>query len=176
MSDLAGTLLADFHFRFAKVKELGERALGQVAERDLHWQPSPEGNSLAVLIQHLHGNMLSRWTDFLTSDGDKPWRDRDGEFTARPERTRIALMVLWEEGWARLFSALDALEPRDLLSTVKIRGEEMTALDAILRQLSHYSYHVGQIVEIARMRCGDRWQTLSIPRGQSSAYRPAERD
>lgn len=176
MSDLAGTLLADLHFRFGKVKALGERALGQVGERDLHWRPIEQGNSLAVLIQHLHGNILSRWTDFLTTDGDKPWRDREGEFTPHPQRTRVELMVLWEEGWACLFSALDALEPSDLLRTVKIRGEEMTVVDAILRQLSHYSYHVGQIVELARMRCGERWQTLSIAKGQSQAYRPTERD
>jgi hypothetical protein len=120
--------------------------------------------------------MRSRWTDFLTTDGEKPWRDRDGEFTADPSCLRDELLNLWDEGWACCLDALRALTPDDLAREVTVRGQALGVLDAIERQHSHYAYHVGQIVLLARMRCGADWQTLSIARGQSMAYRPTKRD
>jgi hypothetical protein len=128
-----------------------------------------------VLVKHLHGNMMSRWTDFLTSDGEKPWRDRDGEFEPDTLR-RSQLMKRWDEGWACLFDALSKLRPKDLGKPVTVRGSEISALDAILRQLSHYASHVGQIVFLAKQLRGADWRTLSIPRGQSKSYSPKGRD
>src|SRR5690606_34143011 len=129
--------------------------------------------SIAVIVQHLHGNMLSRWTDFLDSDGEKPWRDRDGEFEPG-DASRARVLELWNAGWDCTLRALDALGAEDLDRKVTIRGQELVALDAIHRQLSHYGYHVGQIVWIARARCGDAWQPLSIAKGASRAYRPTK--
>jgi hypothetical protein len=163
-------------YRFRAAKELGDKALAQLSDDDLRWRPDTESNSIAVVIQHLHGNMMSRWTDFLTTDGEKPTRNRDAEFI-EPERVeRADLMQKWDEGWACLLSAIESLRPGDLLREVRIRGQELTAVDAILRQLSHVPYHIGQIVYLARMRRGADWKTLSIPRGGSGAYRPERRD
>ncbi|HEX8852472.1 MAG TPA: DUF1572 family protein, partial [Pyrinomonadaceae bacterium] len=156
--------------RFRATKELGERAFAQLADAELLVAPDAESNSVAVIIKHMSGNMLSRWTDFLTTDGEKPGRSRDAEFDAAGE-TRETLVARWEAGWACLFAALDALAPaEDLLRTVTIRGEPHTVVDAINRQLAHYSYHVGQIVFLARQLRGSDWQTLSIARGRSDAF------
>jgi hypothetical protein len=163
-------------FRFNGEKTLGDRALAQLAEEDLHWIPAPESNSIAVIIRHMHGNMVSRWTDFLTTDGEKPWRQRDGEFDETKRETRDDVLKLWDDGWSCLSKAIESLKPQDLLKDIVIRGESITALDAIERQLAHYGYHVGQIVYIARMRRGAAWQTLSIARGASKGYRPTKRD
>lgn len=149
--------------RFRDLKTLGERAMAQAADEDLFWMPGRESNSIAILIQHLAGNMLSRWTDFLTSDGEKPHRQRDAEFEHSPT-TRAELMERWEAGWQCLFSALAALGEGDLGKTVTIRGEGHSVVDAILRQLAHYGQHVGQIVYLAKARREDAWQSLSIPR------------
>lgn len=149
--------------RFRYMKDLAERALAQVDDDALAWSPGGESNSITVIIKHLSGNMLSRWTDFLTSDGEKPGRDRDAEFVEE-RLPRQELMERWERGWQVLFAALDALGPDDLLRTVSIRGEPHTVIDAIERQMFHYSYHVGQIVYLAKARAGERWRSLTIPR------------
>lgn len=149
--------------RFRYMKELAERALAQVGDDTLAWTPGEESNSITVIIKHLSGNMLSRWTDFLTTDGEKPDRDRDGEFVEE-RLPRQELMARWERGWQALFAALDSLTPADLLRTVYIRGEPHTVIDAIERQMFHYSYHVGQIVFLAKARAGRRWESLTIPR------------
>ncbi len=154
---------------FRYYKKLGEGALAQVSDPQLHEQPDPEANSLATIVKHLHGNMRSRWTDFLSTDGEKPWRDREGEFedtlTGRAE-----VLAAWEEGWGVLFQALESLQPEDLERLVYIRNQGHTVLEAIHRQLGHYAYHVGQMVFWARHLCGAEWQSLSVPRGGSAAY------
>lgn len=176
MSTIGATYLDSALFRFRGTKSLGDKALAQLDDADLTWIPDEESNSIAVIIQHLHGNMMSRWTDFLTSDGDKPWRDRDGEFVEPNQFDRDALLKKWENGWACLLEAIKSLKPDDLIRDVVIRGEKMNALDAINRQIAHTAYHVGQIVYLARMRKGNEWQTLSIARGQSKNYTPSKRD
>lgn len=154
---------------FRGLRRQGERTLAQVEDADVAWTPDGESNSIGVIVKHLHGNMRSRWTDFLTSDGEKPDRHRDLEFEA-PPATVAEVRRLWDEGWDLMFDGLDALTPDDLLRTITIRGEPHTVLRAILRQLSHNATHVGQIVWIAKHRRGELWQTLSIPRGKSEAY------
>ncbi|MEX2317257.1 MAG: DUF1572 family protein [Pirellulales bacterium] len=154
---------------FRKQKELAERAMVQLGEDRLHVAIHPETNSIAVIVKHLAGNMRSRWTDFLTSDGEKPWRDRDDEFidtfTSREE-----VMSAWEAGWSCLFQALESLGEADMEKQITIRGEPLSVPLAMLRQIDHYGYHVGQIVLIARILAEDNWRVLSIPRGQSRQY------
>ena len=174
--DIGSTYLDSIRSRFASVKDLGGRALAQVNDRDLVWRSNDETNSIAVIVQHLHGNMLSRWTDFLTSDGEKPDRERDGEFIEPKSPDREGLIQMWEEGWGCMEKALAALRPEDLLHEVIIRSQSLTALDAVNRQLSHYAYHVGQIVHIARERCGKNWRTLSIARGKSGSYPSSDKN
>lgn len=162
----AGSLyLEETRAQFQKLKETTEKALAQTRDEDLFAQIDPENNSLAMLVQHLAGNLKSRWTDFLVSDGEKPDRDRDSEFIVGEGTTRAGLLERWEEGWQRLFSALDGLTEEDLTRTVLIRAEPHSVIRAINRQLGHTAYHVGQIVLLARHFAGDRWQTLSVPRG-----------
>lgn len=165
--DIGGEYLESARFHFRLYKTLGDRALGQLGEGDFSWKANSETNSMQILVQHLHGNMLSRWTDFHTTDGEKPSRDRDGEFEQHADLGKDALMALWEEGWARLFGAVDALEAEDLLSDVTIRGQKLSVLEALNRQMTHIAYHVGQLVQIAKERRGDAWQNLSVPRGES---------
>ena len=154
---------------FASYKLLGEKAMAQVSDKDLTWAANSDTNSIAVIVKHLYGNMLSRWTDFLTSDGEKPWRQRDAEFE-NLEVSRAYLMEKWEEGWKCVFDALDALHPDELHRTVYIRAEAHTAMDAINRQIAHYSSHIGQIIFIAKMTAASDWQSLSIPKGKSAEY------
>lgn len=154
---------------FAYYKELAEKACAQVKDEDLHRATAGEGNSIAVVMRHIAGNARSRFSDFLTSDGEKPWRDREGEFTEKPA-TREELMADWASGWACLFSALDALTDADLERVVYIRNEGHTVQEALHRQLAHYAYHVGQIVLLARTFVGPAWVSLSIPRGKSQAF------
>jgi len=158
-------LLPEIVLLFRSQKRLAEGALAQVADEALHVALGPEENSIAVLVQHVAGNQLSRWTDFLTTDGEKPDRGRDAEFEEQG-LSRAALMRRWEEGWGRLFATLDSLGPDDLARTVTIRGEPHTVVKALLRQVSHYAYHVGQIVQLARHLAGERWMSLSIPRAR----------
>lgn len=163
------TTLASLHRLFAQYRALGEKAVAQVPDADLHRVIGEDGNSIAVVMRHLAGNMRSRFTDFLTSDGEKPWRDREGEFTERAA-DRAELLADWESGWTCFFSALDGLSDADLERTVHIRGEAHTVQEALLRQLAHYAYHVGQIVLLARASVGKAWVSLSIPRGGSQAF------
>jgi hypothetical protein len=154
---------------FRDLKKLGERALEQLTLEEIHVVPGPESNSIAIIVKHLAGNMRSRWTDFSTSDGEKPDRDRDAEFEGGYP-SREALMQDWEEGWAAVFAAIESLTPDDLLRTVTIRGEPHSVIAAIQRQISHYAYHVGQMVFFAKQLKKREWKSLSIPRGQSRAY------
>lgn len=154
---------------FLRYKALGDKAMAQIPDEALHWQYNPESNSVAVTVKHLWGNMLSRWTDFLTTDGEKEWRQRDAEFDA-DGATRAEVLARWEEGWACLFAALEALNEEDLQRTVYIRAEAHTVMEAINRQLAHYPYHVGQIVYLARMQAGANWSSLSIARNKSQEF------
>lgn len=149
--------------RFLQYKSLAEKTMDQLDDENLFWQYNENSNSIAILVQHLSGNMISRFTDFLTEDGEKASRNRDAEF--EPEnKTREQLLITWNKGWDRLLETLNSLTPEDLSKTVSIRNQPMLAIDAINRQLAHYSYHVGQIVFIGKMILNDRWKTLSIPR------------
>lgn len=150
-------------------KELGDRSFAQLTDADLHYQPNAESNSIAIIIRHLYGNMRSRWTDVLNSDGEKTWRNRDTEFEIH-NSTKAELLALWEEGWQCFVSALQSLTEDDLLKTIHIRNEPLTVIDAINRQLAHYPYHVGQVVYIARMIKDGEWKSLSIPKGQSEQF------
>ncbi|MCM3087620.1 DUF1572 domain-containing protein [Bhargavaea ginsengi] len=156
--------------RFNQLKDLGDRAVAQLGEQDIHYVPGAESNSIAVIVRHLSGNMISRWTDFFTTDGEKPGRNRDGEFET-VSVTKAELQEISEAGWKILFGALDSLEEEELLREILIRGEPHTVIEAMERHLSHVASHIGQIVYIAKMLKGENWETLSIPKGQSEAYR-----
>lgn len=161
--------LKDCIKRFLYYKELGDKTLEQISEEELHWMPSSESNSIALIIQHMHGNMKSRWTNFLTEDGEKPWRNRDQEFE-QPIWTKEAALDIWNQGWNCLLDTLSGLQTEDLQKTIYIRTEPLLVYDAILRQLAHYPYHVGQIVYIGRMIRNEQWKNLSIPKGNSQAF------
>jgi hypothetical protein len=156
--------------QFEAARELAEGALEQVGDADFARVPAPGANSLAVLVHHVGGNLRSRWTDFLASDGEKPDRDRDSEFE-EGLLTRAQCGEIWERGWAACLGTLRALRPGDLQRSVTIRGEPWGVVAAIHRNLSHTDYHTGQIVQLARHWAGPRWRTLSIPRGESVAFR-----
>jgi hypothetical protein len=196
MNSLGAIYLDSAIRRLLTYKTLGDSTFAQLEENDFHWvprlapsqhvaltrelandgpsaetpvaslAPNAESNSIAVIIRHLHGNMLSRWTNFLTEDGEKPDRDRDTEFLP-PPLGKEALIALWEEGWNCLLTALRALRDQDLVKTITIRHEPLIVVDAINRQLAHYPHHVGQIVYIGKMIRNEKWQSLSIPRGAS---------
>ncbi|HXN96403.1 MAG TPA: DUF1572 domain-containing protein [Candidatus Acidoferrales bacterium] len=154
---------------FRYYKNLGERAMAQCPDEGLFTMLDAESNSIAIVVKHMAGNMGSRWTDFLTSDGEKPDRNRDTEFEA-PPTTRAELMEMWERGWKLLFGALEPLNDADLTRTITIRTEPHSVTQAINRQVAHYSYHVGQIVCLARHFAGDKWQTLTIPKKKSAEF------
>jgi uncharacterized protein DUF1572 len=169
-SDIGRAYLEDVILQFRKYKKLADEALAQVTDADLFRSPDPESNSIAVILKHISGNMRSRWTDFLTTDGEKPDRDRDREFELDGGDSNPRVIERWEEGWKLLFAALAPLSPADLTRTVPIRGEPHTVLQALDRQLTHYAYHVGQIVYVARHYAGSRWNSLSIPKGKSREF------
>lgn len=150
-------------------KKLGERAIAQAPDDSLTATLDPESNSIAIIVKHLAGNMRSRWTDFLTSDGEKPDRNRDVEFESPPQ-TRAEILALWESAWKIVFDSLAPLTDADLGRTVRIRGERHSVMQAINRQIAHYAYHIGQIVYIAKHFTSDRWKSLSVPRGKSSEF------
>jgi len=154
---------------FTYYRSLGERAMLQLEDAELFREPAPGCNSISVIVKHLHGNMRSRWTDLLTSDGEKPWRDRDGEFE-HENMSREALLERWNEGWDTLLGALAQLNAQDLERTVLIRTEPHTVAQAIVRQLAHVPYHVGQIVLIGKLYKGAAFTSLSIPKGGSHAF------
>ncbi len=153
----------------AAQRRLADAAIAQLDDDELHAVLDPDGNSIAVLMQHLAGNMRSRWTDILTTDGEKPWRDRDGEFVDRVA-SRAELLADWDAGWACLRSALSSLTPADLERTVTIRGEPYTVPRAILRTIDHSGYHIGQIVLLAKRIRGASWRTITVPRGGTAAH------
>lgn len=155
--------------RFKSVKDLGDKTLSQLTDEEIHWQYNEESNSVAIIVKHVSGNMISRWTDFLTSDGEKDYRNRDNEFTD-DVASKEQLIVIWEKGWKTLLDTLTGLYEHDLLKDVFIRGERHSVIDAIERQLAHYAYHVGQIVYIGKQVKNDQWESLSIPRGQSQQF------
>lgn len=155
--------------RFKHVKEQGDKTFEQLAEKDINWAPNEFSNSIAVIVKHLHGNMLSRWTEFLTTDGEKGNRNRDQEFMDTIE-SKQEMIHKWTEGWGVLFAALCELTEKDLKKHVMIRAEPLLVIDAIERQLAHYSAHVGQIVYIGKQLKGDKWKNLSIPKGASKEY------
>ena len=154
---------------FRHYKKLAERAMAQVSDEQLFAELDEGGNSIAIIIKHMAGNMRSRWVDFLTTDGEKPDRNRDAEFVD-PPATREALMQLWDESWALVFQALEPLSDFDLGRTVMIRGEAHSIMQAIHRQIAHYAMHIGQIVMLAKHFAHDRWQSLSIPRNRSAEF------
>lgn len=157
---------------FENMKKLADKAFAQTEDAHFYLTLDEESNSLELLIKHMHGNMLSRWTEFLTTDGEKETRQRDDEFESS-QYSRDELISKWEEGWKVLFDTLHALTPDDVLRTVRIRGEGHSVLQAIQRQVSHYGYHVGQIVLLSKHWANLRWETLSIARGQSKAFKPS---
>ena len=154
---------------FRALKRLADRAAAQVDDEEFFRAIDPEANSVALIMKHMAGNMRSRWTDFLTTDGEKPDRRRDSEFLVEGEDRR-AILEKWEAGWARLFDTLARLAPGELLHTVTIRREPHTVVEALNRQLTHYGQHVGQIIFLAKHLKSSAWQTLSIPRGQSEKF------
>ncbi len=156
--------------RFNEYKRLGDKTLAALTEDDIRLKPNEWSNSVAVIVQHLNGNMRSRWTNFLTEDGEKPWRRRDEEF-AEQSCTKDEIINQWNEGWAVFLQAFASLNELDLLKTVTIRSQPLTVIDAINRQMAHYSYHVGQIVYLGRWCRKADWQSLSIPIGQSLDYK-----
>lgn len=161
---------------FEKLRQEAERALAQVDDAAFFAAAGPESNSLAIIVKHVGGNLRSRWTDLLTTDGEKPDRDRDGEFEIRPGDSRAAIFAAWQQGFAAVDATLAGLVPTDAARTVVIRGESIPLDAAVLRSLTHTAGHVGQIVWLAKHLAGERWQTLTIPRGQSEAWRGGASD
>ncbi len=161
--------LEGIHKQFKYYQSLGERTMAQLTEEQLFWQYNEDSNSIAIISKHLWGNMKSRWTDFLTTDGEKEWRMRDAEFED-DIKTKEELLIKWNDGWQCLFEALGSINETNFNTPVYIRNIEHSITEAINRQLAHYSYHVGQIVFIGKMIAGQSWQSLSIPKGDSSLY------
>jgi hypothetical protein len=173
MTDVATHYLEEARRQMRGNKRLAEGAIAQLTDDELFVTLDPESNSVATLVKHLAGNMRSRFTDFLTSDGEKPDRFRDREFELTSSTTRADVMKSWDEGWAQLFATLESLEPEDVMRTVTIRGEPHTVLQAINRQLAHYAGHIGQIIFLAKHLKSNQWKTLSIPRGKSEEFKVA---
>ena len=167
--DIGNEYLKVIKERFKRVKDLADKTISQLSEEDLHWKVNEASNSIAIIVKHVSGNMISRWSDFLTSDGEKSYRNRDQEFKEdMPSKQEIIL--IWEKGWDTLLNTLKELESPDLLKNIIIRGEKHTVLEAIERQMAHYSYHVGQIVYIGKQIKSENWKTLSIPVGKSEDF------
>lgn len=167
--DLGQAYLDSMKKEFLYYKTLGEKAIHQVEPEQLFVAFHDDSNSIATIVKHLWGNMLSRWTDFRTTDGEKPWRDRDAEFE-NDLKSKEELMAKWDEGWACLFNAIDSIKADQLLDIIYIRNEGHTILEAVNRQLTHYAYHIGQIIYAAKMLKKTSWQSLSIPKNQSKQY------
>lgn len=166
---MSASYLESVRKQFRYYKMLGDKTFAQLTDEELFWQYNPESNSIAIMVKHLWGNMLSRWTEFLTSDGEKEWRDREAEFEG-DIKDRAELLQKWEAGWECLFSALEPLTEADLETAIYIRNMGHSVTEAINRQLAHYAYHIGQIVYLGRMIKGKDWKSLSIPKGKSKAY------
>ncbi len=173
MTDLATHYLDEARRQMRGTKRLAEAAIAQLKDEDLFVTLDPESNSVALIVKHMAGNMRSRFSDFLTTDGEKPNRFRDQEFELGAATTRADVMRWWEEGWARVFDTIDSLKLEDVMRTVTIRGEPHTVLQAINRQIAHYASHTGQIIFLAKHLRSSEWKTLSIPRGQSENHKVA---
>jgi uncharacterized damage-inducible protein DinB len=171
MSNLAVHYLDEAHRQMRGNKRLAEGAMAQLKDDELFIALDPEANSIAAIVKHMAGNMRSRFTDFLTADGEKPDRYRDQEFELGSTTTRADLTKWWDEGWDRVFSAIDSLKPDDVMRQVTVRGEPHTVMQAINRQIAHYAYHTGQIVFMAKHLRSGKWKSLSIPRGKSEEYK-----
>jgi hypothetical protein len=171
MSDAASHYLEEARKQLRGHKRMAEAAMAQLKDEDFFVTLDPEANSIAIIVKHLAGNMRSRFTDFLTSDGEKADRFRDREFQVTPATTHAEVLAWWEEGWKCVFTAIDPLKPEDLMRQVTIRGEPHTVLQAINRQIAHYAQHIGQIVFLAKHLKSSQWKTLSIPRGKSEEYK-----
>lgn len=171
MADIATQYLEEAGRQMRGHKRMGEAAMAQLRDEDFFVTIDPESNSIAILVKHLAGNMRSRFTDFLTSDGEKPGRFRDREFEITSGTTRSDVMKWWDEGWNCVTGAIAALKPEDVMRTVTIRGEPHTALQAINRQIAHYAQHIGQMVFLAKHLRSNEWKTLSIPRGKSEEFK-----
>jgi hypothetical protein len=169
MASIAEEFLSTVIRRVKYYKDLGDKTFEQLGDTDFHYQPNEQSNSIAVIIRHMAGNMLSRWTNFLAEDGEKEWRQRDDEF-AFHDYNKQQLLETWEKGWTCFLDALASLQEDDLLKTIYIRQEGLTVIDAINRQLAHYPYHIGEIVYIGRMIKNSEWKNLSIPKGRSGQY------
>jgi hypothetical protein len=173
MTDLASHYLEEMRRQFRGHKRMGEAAMAQLDDKDFFATLDPESNSVAALVKHISGNARSRFTDFLSSDGEKPARFRDKEFEVSVETTRTEILDWWEQGWSHVFSTLDSLKPGDVERTVTIRNEPHTVMQALNRALAHYAQHIGQIVFLAKHLRSSQWKTLSIPRGKSEDYKTA---
>ncbi len=171
MDETAKHYLEEARRQLSGHKRMGEAAMAQLRDEDFFVTIDPESNSIAILVKHLAGNMRSRFTDFLTTDGEKPDRFRDREFEVTSATTRAEVMKWWEEGWVRVFAAIEPLQPQDVMRTVTIRDEPHTVLQAINRQIAHYAQHIGQIVFLAKHLRSSQWKTLSIPRGKSEEFK-----
>jgi len=155
---------------FRDYKKLAEGAFAQIDNADFFRTVDEESNSIAVNVKHMAGNMLSRWSDFLTTDGEKPERDRDLEFVMLTETTKAEMIAYWEKGWECTFATIEPLQPEDLMRTIRIRGQDHTVVQAINRQIAHYAYHIGQIVYLAKHFKGSEWKTLSVPKNKSAEF------
>jgi hypothetical protein len=167
--ELTASCLKDSVGLLRHYKQLAERAMAQASDADLTTALDPESNSIAIIVKHLAGNMVSRWTDLLTTDGEKPTRNRDAEFES-PPHSRAELMALWDAGWKVCFDSLASLSEEDLSRTIRIRGEAHSVLQAIHRKVAHDAYHIGQIVFIAKHLASSRWTSLTVPRGKSAEF------
>jgi hypothetical protein len=173
MTSIGKEFLSTAIRRLKYYKDLGEKAMEQLDEEQLHYTPNETVNSVAVIIQHMAGNMLSRWTNFLSEDGEKEWRNRDREFELQGY-SKEKLLELWSRGWECFFAAIEPLKKKDLCKTIYIRQEPLTVADAINRQLAHYPYHIGQIILMGKIIRSENWKNLSIPKGHSAAYNASQ--
>jgi len=172
MNTIGKEYLTSIIRRVKYYKDLCEKAFEQLDDQDFHFRPIEESNSIAIIVQHIAGNMLSRFTDFLTVDGEKEWRQRDDEFEIH-NYSKQQVIEIWDKGWKCFLDTVGSLLEDDLLKTIYIRKEPLTVMDAINRQLAHYPYHIGQILFIGKMRKGEKWKSLSIPKGNSQQYNQA---
>ncbi len=161
--------IASIKAQFLQYKTLGEKAIAQVPENKIDWVYNPDSNSIVTIVKHMSGNMLSRFTDFYTSDGEKKWRNRDSEFE-NEILSKETLILKWHQGWTCLFNILNSLSAEDLSKEILIRNEPHTVMEALNRQLTHYSYHIGQIIFLSKMISGNQWESLSIPKGKSAEF------
>jgi len=167
--DYPNNFIKSVLFEFNRYKSMGDGTFLQLNDEDIHWKLNEGDNSIALIVKHMSGNMLSRWTNFLTEDGEKPWRNREDEFT-NPCKTKIEMLAGWEEGWQCLFKALNSVTSDNFDTTIKIRNESHTIAEAVHRQLAHYSSHIGQIVLLGKMIKAEDWTSLSIPKGYSKDF------